>query len=136
MAAAELTCTPPFSAEGLKIPEALQPYMMGITFVPFVRTLVKGKLVDVVRTKRGSALARPRATDACPRCRRRPARWCQGPERTLAASPCATGRATHRAPRSVGRAFVAHPLHSGCCWCPAEVLTHVADACLATCYGH
>ena len=34
--------------EGLRVPDVLVPYMQGITFVPFVRTLVKGKLVDVV----------------------------------------------------------------------------------------
>ena len=34
--------------EGLKIPDVLVPFMGGITFVPFVRTLVKGKMVDVV----------------------------------------------------------------------------------------
>ena len=34
--------------EGFRVPEALVPYMHGITFLPFVKTLVKGKLVDVV----------------------------------------------------------------------------------------
>ena len=33
--------------EGFRVPEALVPYMHGITFLPFVKTLVKGKLVDV-----------------------------------------------------------------------------------------
>ena len=35
------------TADGLRIPDVLVPYMGGITSVPFVRTLVKGKLVDV-----------------------------------------------------------------------------------------
>ena len=34
--------------EGFRVPDALVPYMHGITFLPFVKTLVKGKLVDVV----------------------------------------------------------------------------------------
>jgi seryl-tRNA synthetase len=34
--------------DGVRVPEALLPYMHGITFIPFVRKLVKGKLVDVV----------------------------------------------------------------------------------------
>ena len=33
--------------EGFRVPEALVPYMHGITFLPFIKTLVKGKLVDV-----------------------------------------------------------------------------------------
>jgi seryl-tRNA synthetase len=33
--------------DGFRVPEVLVPYMHGITFVPFVRKLVKGKLVDV-----------------------------------------------------------------------------------------
>ncbi len=33
--------------DGFRVPEALQPYMHGITFLPFVRKLVNGKLVDV-----------------------------------------------------------------------------------------
>ena len=34
--------------EGFRVPDVLVPYMHGITFLPFVKTLVKGKLVDVV----------------------------------------------------------------------------------------
>ncbi len=34
--------------DGFRVPEALLPYMHGITFIPFVKKLVKGKLVDVV----------------------------------------------------------------------------------------
>ena len=34
--------------DGLRVPDVLVPYMGGITHVPFMRTLVKGKLVDVV----------------------------------------------------------------------------------------
>ena len=33
--------------DGFRVPEALVPYMHGITFLPFVRKLVNGKLVDV-----------------------------------------------------------------------------------------
>ncbi len=35
------------TADGFRVPDVLVPYMHGVTFVPFVRKLVKGKLVDV-----------------------------------------------------------------------------------------
>ena len=35
------------TADGFRVPEVLVPYMHGLTFIPFVRTLAKGKLVDV-----------------------------------------------------------------------------------------
>ena len=41
--------------EGLRVPDVLVPYMHGITFIPFVRKLVKGKLVDVSPAPEGWA---------------------------------------------------------------------------------
>lgn len=41
--------------EGLRVPDVLVPYMHGITFIPFVRKLVKGKLVDVSPAPAGLA---------------------------------------------------------------------------------
>ena len=41
--------------DGLRVPDALVPYMHGITFIPFVRKLVKGKLVDVSPAPEGWA---------------------------------------------------------------------------------
>lgn len=34
--------------DGFRVPDVLLPFMHGVSFVPFVRTLVKGKLVDIV----------------------------------------------------------------------------------------
>ena len=41
--------------DGLRVPDALVPYMHGITFIPFIRKLVKGKLVDVSPAPEGWA---------------------------------------------------------------------------------
>jgi len=73
------------TAEGLRIPEALQPYMMGITFVPFVRTLVKGKLVDVVPPPPSPRASQPlrRSFRSSPA----PAQWCLGRKKRPLTSP-------------------------------------------------
>ena len=51
------------TADGFKVPEVLQPYMHGITFIPFVKVYdKKGKLVDVEPKAGGEASASDMST--------------------------------------------------------------------------
>ena len=51
------------TADGFKVPEVLQPYMHGITFIPFVKVYDKtGKLVDVEPKAGGEASASDMST--------------------------------------------------------------------------